>query len=148
MKLKVIGFHDKCAQLAAEKKGTVVLEKQLEDYCKKLKKANKTIKELQAENKRLKADASKSKVDTPKHKLDTPKSKVDSPKKKKNRKSATAETKSTHALDLPAPIQHRPTMTVPMSAIAIASLPDNIIDASVSIMRSTDEEDWPERAGQ
>jgi hypothetical protein len=31
-----------------------------------------------------------------------------------------------------------------MSAIAIASLPDNIIDAGVSMIRATDEEDWPE----
>jgi hypothetical protein len=139
MKLKVIGFHDKSAQLAAEQETNQTLEGQLNDTFKKLTQAKKKIKDLQAENKRLKDGASNSMVDTPKPK-------AESPKKKKGKKSSTSKPGSTNTLDLPAPTRNRPTMIVPLSAITYASIPDNIINAGIDMIRSTDGEDWPERA--
>ena len=139
MKLKAIGFHDKCAQLVAEQQANETLEEQLNDALVKLTKANKTIKNLQEENKRLKNGVPKSMVDTPKPKADTP-------KKKKAKKSSKSKPDSTNTLDLPAPNRDRPSVTVPLSAIAYASIPDNIIEAGISMIRATDEEDWPDRA--
>ena len=78
--------------------------------------------------------------------VDTPKPKADTLKKKKAKKSSKSKPDSTNTLDLPAPNRARPSVTVPLSAIAYASIPDNIIEAGISMIRATDEEDWSERA--
>jgi hypothetical protein len=52
---------------------------------------------------------------------------------------------STNGLDLPPPFEDRPTITVPISAMAYTVLPDHIVDMGIGMMRATDTEDWPER---
>ncbi len=77
------------------------------------------------------------------------KQKDDGPAGKSTKKAATQKTlasATTMQLALPPQPQSRATMTVPMSAMAATSFADTIIDAGVSMMRATDDKDWPTRA--
>ena len=47
---------------------------------------------------------------------------------------------------MPPPFEDRPIITVPISAMAYAALPDHIVDMGAGMIRVTDTEDWPERA--
>jgi hypothetical protein len=125
IRLKATGFHEKVAQVAGLEAQVAVLDKQLEDTHNKLDKAKAQIKQL-------KSDQNKPNAATP--------------DKKKGKKAIVPKPVSTNSLDLPPPIEERPTMTAPMSAMTYAALPDSIIEAGVSMMRATDDKDWPDRA--
>jgi len=125
MQLKARGFDDKVAQVAALNKQISTMEGQLENVHVKLEKAQKLIKQLRD---------------------GTIKPNVATPAKKKGKQAATSKPAPTDGLDLPPPFEDRPTMTVPMSAMAYAALPDHIVDMGAGMMRATDAEDWPERA--
>jgi len=123
--LKAKGFDDKVAQLVGARTETAKLYNQLEGLHKKLAKS-------QAHVQQLKNDKTKANVATP--------------EKKKGGKVIAPKQVSEASLDLPPPLQDRPTMTAPMTAMAYVALPDNIIEAGVSMIRATDEKDWPDRA--
>jgi hypothetical protein len=65
--------------------------------------------------------------------------------KKKGKQAAISKPVLTNGLDLPPLFEDRPTIIVPISAMAYTALPDHIIDIDIGIMRVTDAEDWPER---
>jgi hypothetical protein len=118
--------------LAGEAAQNAKLLEQLDDAFNKLEKANKLIKQL--------------KTDKSLQKAGKPKPKADTPEKKKAAKAGSSKSAPTASLDLPPPIENRPTMTAPMSTMAYMGFPDTIIEIGVKMIRSTGEEDWPELA--
>jgi hypothetical protein len=101
-----------------------IMEDQLGELYIKLEKAQKLIKQLR--NGIIKPNAA-------------------TPTKKKGKQAAISKPVSTNGLDLLPPFEDRPIITVPISAMAYAALPDYIVDMGIGMMRATDAEDWPER---
>jgi hypothetical protein len=120
LELKSLGFNDKIIELA--KAQSEIDQLQL--------KLDKTIKQV----KKYKAEIAKLKTTTA------------TPEKIKAKKTSTPQLTPTKALDLPAPMQFRPTMTAPMSVMTYTTLPDTIIDTGVSMVRAAGEKGWPDRA--
>jgi hypothetical protein len=129
-KLKVVGYDSKAAELESTKEEILQLHKQLDEAKADVKKAKDQIKKI-----KQKTDESAEKS---------------TPKSAGKKKSAPGKEKPTPPsatqLSLPPPPASRATMTVPMSAMASTAFADTIIDAGVSMMRATDEDDWPDRA--
>jgi len=118
--LKAIGYDGKATQLADA-------QAEIEQLKHQLGKARDQVKKYKNENTKLKTKGA-------------------TPDKGKGKMSDTPKPASTPSLNLPPPMQNRPTMTAPMTTMAFTTFPDTIIEAGVDMIRATGEKNWSERA--
>jgi hypothetical protein len=127
-KLKIAGYDAKAAELASARDEIERLREQLDKTTLKLQRAKDNVTKLKEQAKAGESSGMSAQKTT----------------------KASGKTKSTSAtanhLSLPPAPAFRSTMTVPISMMGTISLDETIIDVGVSMMRSTDEQDWSTRA--